>query len=591
MALYGNAVENAFRRILVSALRTIDDYVFVVKTKHLPQIEIGPPDASISDTDHLKDVLEAVSRQFFQDPDHLGKWVEAIANLYGDRSKVKDALESYKKELAKPSLWVINDCTDSEISIYDDHTIQETIEFTLKDRYRLDNYTPLPERSLFNLDDDRADFDSAGCIVITKSDGPNSVAQDLVRNIVRLAHLKVQSAGNMAPPRIIFTANSRESAVALKEEIVGMWPGESTPPFLFLMPSSDRTEIANQRTKAQEFFGRGIDPPPPKNDLIILVGGMVTTDDDAVRFNKLRHLIGDHTSLKVLEPWREIDHSLPWDSELRRRLDTATNPLLVEHIRADASEDEAYVFADYLTLAVNTYTVGGNKITLMQTMVEQASKQRLLWKPAGNDLKVENGAELYRENPEDFARIIRGRLGLGEEFSEPPAFVAVEEVVINNKLDRKLRSALKKHLSVVVGGDGSPPSTDWVVPFSFQIAQTRDPLHRAVEHFRRSRMNVVAACDASRGNRTLKQYLTEINTRVLEGVNSYFSDKIGLAPDPDQIFHILVKIGDLNQMDTEMIDDANGNWRIVKFERKQDEYEPFSNDIETAQAWVNDQLP
>ncbi|MES0188711.1 hypothetical protein NKK48_29040 [Mesorhizobium sp. C386A] len=377
------------------------------------------------------------------------------------------------------------------------------------------------------------------------------------------------------------------------------------PPFLFLFRTDKEDEISAQQEKVTAFFlaskgnggpgpgGKIVDPPPPvlpENDLVVLVGGVQTTDGDSARFTQLKNLIGADKSLLVIDPWKDSDQKLEWKVDLEGKLRSAKSPLLVEHVGQNGPISDVDVFSDYLLLSVASRPGGGKeKLALVQSIVESTSRQRIVWKPAGAELKKSDGAEVSAQSPADFAQVIRVRLGLDHNDAAPAAYVATEEVVINRKLDGKLRKALKKHLSIIVGGDGTPPSNDCVVPFSFQLATTGDPLHRAVERFRPSQPNIVAACDISRGGRPLIQYLTEISGRVREGVNSYFSAQSDR--EPICILHILVMIEDLSRLDLELVDKANGNWRVVKFRHDaNDEYIPDGMDVETAQGWVNDQL-
>lgn len=596
MVSRGITIQTAFERLLKAALTTTGKYNYFVQHATLPkadldELELPYEGGNMIDENRLDEIFQAIAAQFFQSPEQLETWLRELARFYGKEEPVKDALNFLNKELAKPSLWTISDWTDDASFVFDIEFLRMTIANELRSRYRLDVYTPpgIRESKITDVFDS-ADFDSAGCIVISRSNGARSLAQDLISNIIARARKRSQSERNETLPRIVFTASSRELALELKTDVTKEWNGKDTsPPFLFLIPSNDGAEIDEQRLNAESFFARTAPPPPPppENDLVILVGGKLTTDGDGLRFSDFKKLLGEHKSLVIIDPWKDETRTLDWHPELEIELGRAKSPLLIEHLGENDSAHDVDIFSDYLMRAVASRP-GGGKLALVESIVERASKQRLIWKPAGPVPDITHGPELVAQSPEELAQLIRDRLGLSDQQSRASAYVAVEEIVIDNKLDGRLRKALKKHLSIIAGGDGFPPSTDWVVPFSFQIAETGDPLHKAIEKFRRSRPNIVAACDVSRGGRPLKQYLTEISARISDGLNSYFLDKSDRRPEC--ILRIVVMIADLDQQDSEVIDNANGSWRVVKFLRRPDEYVPWGVDVEMAKAWVNAEL-
>ncbi|MVO95499.1 hypothetical protein [Rhizobium leguminosarum] len=587
MANYGESIQHAFKGILKSAIEDIGEFKEFVHRQRLPRPIWEDPgiltdkEGYPKENSQLEQVLDTVAVQFFQDPDNLRIWIQELRAKYGASSKVKEALELYEQELSKPALWIIEDERDQAKHVLRNEVIKKTIAFILEDRYRLDVFDGLRDRFATR---DRNDFERSGCIVISWSDGKNGNASDLIYRILGLAFEKVLKKVNT--PKIVFTTNKQDRAVTLEEDVSALWLGSPPPPFLFLIPG--KAEIAALQQKALEFFESR---PPPVHDLVILVGCMSPTDNDVDQFNRLKGRLGDNEWLIAFAPWRETD-TLSWNDKFEMMLSDALNPIVIEHIGEGGSDDR--VFFRYLIRAAIT---NPDRQDTIIARAQTIPKRRILWKPAGPEFQTESEVELRRESPEELAHMMLHRLGdglsppavLGEELS-PPAVIVVEDVIIGQKRDVKLLSALNRHLSIIACGDGRLPSTDWVTPLSFMLAPTGDPLHKAVERFRRSTLNIVVAYDISRGTRPLARYLAEISTRVLDGINMFFSGRADIAPDPSKVLHILVKIADIDGIDTELVDDANGIWRIVKFRLYEDEYVPFPDDFTSAQAWVKSQL-
>lgn len=617
MAANGLSIKTYFRQVLEAALTSIDEYNDFVRREAVPRpdldrLEIVHVDGNVFDENRLGDIHNCVAEQFFQRPEDLETWIVALSARYGRQRVVREAIKQFKEEQARPSLWTISDETDNDQFVFTDPFLRKTISVDLRSFYRLDAFTPLNTRiSVLNSSQDRQDFEWAKCIVISRSGGDESVARDITENILSLASVSL----NGAKPRIIFTAGSGEQARALEISVRKRWaelsPGRP-PPFLFLIPSEDESEVATQFAKARVFLtvdnpghevpdqepndedhSGGKKQPPPaatENDLVILVGGRLTTDGDALRFGQLTGLLGDSDRLLVIQPWSD-GNALEWIPELEHKLGAAKRPLLVEFVgESRSSTREVAVFYEYLLLAAASRPGAVDVMARLPAILASASGQRLIWNPSGAQLKAPAGAEISLHGPVEFAPLIQRRLGLAEDAAPFPAYVAVEEVIVDNKADSRLRRALKRHLSIVAGGTGEPPSTDSVVPFLFQLAPDKDPIHLAVESFLPSGPNIVAACDASRGGRTLKQYLTDINARIRVGVNKYVKETSAQAPDCILRIVVMIDKHESKRLDSEFRDSANGSWRIIKFKLKAEEYEPDHNDIELTKAWVNEQL-
>jgi hypothetical protein len=665
VAANGLTIQLYFRRILQAAFPNVSTYNEFVREAAVPRpslegLGLDFEDGDVRNENRLGDILTKIANEFFQRPDVLQLWVDALSSRYLRQSVVQEALDRFRQEQAKPPLWAITDENDSDQFVFDDPFLRKALSFELKSRYRLDSFEPLLSgRAAQDLDQDKRDFEQAKCIVISRSAGNDSPAQDLINNITDLALAAYE--GGKKGPRIIFTAGTREQALALQAFVTDKWtptnPGE--PPYLFLIPSDDQKEIAQQRAKAKAFLtiveegedkgplqdkgskrsdkevkgerrlsekngakekageeGKvekllreeggskekeakeedlisredkpksdeiAVPSSPTENDLVILVGGSLTNEDDAACFIQLVRLLGGSDRLLIVQPWCD-GNELEWNRELERKLGVAERPLLIEYVGKN-HEAGTDVFFKYLLQSAMSRSGGIDIMARLQTILTSAYRQRMIWNPSGMQLNAPAGVEIVLDSPVALAPLIRRYLGLAEDAVPLNAFVAVEEVIVDRKLDTPLRRALKKHLSIVAGGTGEPPSTDSVVPFLFRVTPDKDPLHLAVENFLPSGPNIIAACDVSRGNRPLKQYLTEINARIRDGVNSYFKDKKA-APDYLRIV-VMVADPDPRRLDTEFKDNADGSWQVIKFNRKAEGYEPDMNDIELATAWVN----
>lgn len=625
MAANGLTVQLYFLRILEAAFPNIGEFNDFVKQEAVTRPDLSELGLTfdeygdVVDAHRLGDIRIKIAQQLFQSSEDLKTWVNALKLRYNRKGVVQEATKRLEQEQAKPPLWAITDENDSDQFVFENGFLGKTLSYELKSRFRLDSFEPLlsSRNSAQDLDQDKLDFNQAKCIVISRSAGNDSPAQDLISNVVDLA-LSAHEAGEVAP-RIVFTAGTREQALALQTFVTDKWTAITSgpPPFLFLIPSDDQREIADQRAKAKAFLtpaenvvpalpGKGartilpeVNPPPPpppieqptENDLVVLVGGKLTEERDVARFNQLTKLLGEGARLLIVQPWSDRTDVIEWNRELELKLGAAERPLLVECVgESHNSIREVAVFYEYLLLSAASRPGAVDVMARLPAILASASRQRLIWNPSGVQIRAPAGAEIALNGPAELAPLIQRRLGLAEDAAPFPAYVAVEEVIVDQKADSRLRRALKKHLSIVAGGTGEPPSTDSVVPFLFQRTPDKDPLHLAVENFLPSGPNIVAACDVSRGARTLKQYLTDINARIRVGVNNYVKEKSAQAPDCILRIVVMVAESESKRLDSEFKDSANGSWRVIKFKRKAEEYEPDLNDIELTKAWVNEQL-
>ncbi len=618
VAWYGRSISSHFNQILEQAFPDIGVFNAVVRIERPPfytnsepfTSEDGPKPDEDGDFEEIdrKNVLRCISVQAARTPGNLEKWIEILLKRFEKESvlleKLNTQVEYLRKEQSKRALWIIDDNDDINSAWNDSFFEKVNLRFEIAKKYRLDIFEGISKRTAsVGFDTERGDFNYAGCILIYCREGLDGAAGSVIRNVFDLA-LDAANEGREAP-KIVVVASSEDQIKTIIDEIESRWKAYGKrPPFLFLFRTEDKGAISPQQDQVVKFFlsdetaieiirpgGQPVNieippPPPPRssdtrqNDLVVVVGGRITSDGDVARFNALKKALGQDGALVIIDPWADDGQGLTMHAELRAKFDAAKSPLLVEHVGENDPEDEATVFQDYLQLC------SFKPLALMKSMVARASKQRLIWKPDVTGARRPDGVEVHTEPSEDFALLLRRRLGLEDEDAGPKAFVAVEEVILDGKLDSKLRKALKKHLSILVGGTGVPPTDECVVPFSFQVAGASDPLYEAALNFKKSQTNIVAACDLNRGASRLEDYLTGITARVRDGIDKGFRGK---EDQPGYVLHILVMI-DGKRLDTELTDGANGNWRVVKFLRESGEYQPDTVGFQSAQAWMKTQL-
>ncbi|PBC08181.1 hypothetical protein CK230_21960 [Mesorhizobium sp. WSM3859] len=579
----------------------------------------------------------------------MQKWLEVISDRFKGQPLVKEKIDRQidylTKEKEKGALWIIDDSNGNISVLKSEFSDAINLELYVTKYYREDEFTSIADRKVQgSFDDERPDFEYAKCIVISCMQGLDGPAGHVIRNIFNLA--LDAASDRRSYPKIAFIGANKDRCDSFWNELQLKWDFQVLP-FLFLFNTKNRVELRAQKAKVKKFFSTaepdeegdidikipsgyvelgtaddqvlakegvapselepivasppgdqhspketlvpanpsadtsGVKPLPAENDLVIVVGGKITAEGDLGRFNALKEALGQDNSLAIIDPWDDGGEELTLHSDLQAKFDTAKNPLLIEHVGEKDLEDKATAFEDYLHLC------SLRPLGLLKSLVARASERRLLWKPDSTRSRRQDGVEINNDTPKDFALLVRRRAGL-EKAESPKAFVAVEEVIVDGKLDTKLRKALKRHLSLLVGGNGEPPEDECVVPFSFQVAGTDDPLYEAALNFgRRPQKNIVATCDVSRGTRRLEDYLTSITARIRDGVAKGFRDKGDLFPD--RILHILVMI-EGKRLDTELTDRANGNWRVVKFRQEAGEYQPDERAFNGAKAWMKAQL-